>query len=135
MQGALCSAVPDASGSVRCYVSMCNWSHKPGHPSHAIHTCQIGNLRLVFDAQFEPGMAVFACLQTCLLVKRRAAGGRLQGCSPATRHRPVKNQAIFRRLAMEDVFLGRVSSSTPFSYVALDLDWSTGLSSQRLRLA
>ena len=24
--------------------------HKPGRPSHAIHTCWIGNLRLVLDA-------------------------------------------------------------------------------------
>ena len=29
--------------------------HKPGRPSHAIHTCWIGNLRLVLDAQLEPG--------------------------------------------------------------------------------
>ena len=29
--------------------------HKPGRPSHAIHTYWIGNLRLVLDAQLEPG--------------------------------------------------------------------------------
>ena len=29
--------------------------HKPGRPSHAIHTYWIGNLRLVLDAQHEPG--------------------------------------------------------------------------------
>ena len=29
--------------------------HKPGRPSHAIHTYWIGNLRLVIDAQLEPG--------------------------------------------------------------------------------
>jgi len=29
--------------------------HKPGRPSHAIHTWWIGNLRLVLDAQLEPG--------------------------------------------------------------------------------
>ena len=29
--------------------------HKPGRPSHALHTCWIGNLRLVLDAQLEPG--------------------------------------------------------------------------------
>jgi hypothetical protein len=29
--------------------------HKPGRPAHAIHTYWIGNLRLVLDAQLEPG--------------------------------------------------------------------------------
>ena len=29
--------------------------HKPGRPSHAIHTYWISNLRLVLDAQLEPG--------------------------------------------------------------------------------
>ena len=29
--------------------------HKPGRPSHAIHTDWIGNLRQVLDAQLEPG--------------------------------------------------------------------------------
>ena len=29
--------------------------HKPGRPSHAIHTYWIGNLRLVLDAQFDSG--------------------------------------------------------------------------------
>ena len=29
--------------------------HKPGRPSHAIHTYWIGNLRLVLDAQLDPG--------------------------------------------------------------------------------
>ena len=29
--------------------------HKPGRPSHAIHTYWIGDLRLVLDAQLEPG--------------------------------------------------------------------------------
>ena len=29
--------------------------HKPGRPSHALHTYWIGNLRLVLDAQLEPG--------------------------------------------------------------------------------
>lgn len=29
--------------------------HKPGRPSHVIHTYWIGNLRLVLDAQLEPG--------------------------------------------------------------------------------
>ena len=29
--------------------------HKPGRPSHSIHTYWIGNLRLVLDAQLEPG--------------------------------------------------------------------------------
>ncbi len=29
--------------------------HKPGRPSHAIHTYWVGNLRLVLDAQLEPG--------------------------------------------------------------------------------
>ena len=29
--------------------------HKPGRPSYAIHTYWIGNLRLVLDAQLEPG--------------------------------------------------------------------------------
>jgi hypothetical protein len=29
--------------------------HKPGRPSHAIHTYWIGNLRLVLEAQLEPG--------------------------------------------------------------------------------
>ena len=29
--------------------------HKPGRPSHAIHTYWIGNMRLVLDAQLEPG--------------------------------------------------------------------------------
>ena len=29
--------------------------HKPGRPSHAIHTYWIGNLRLILDAQLEPG--------------------------------------------------------------------------------
>ena len=29
--------------------------HKPGRPSHAIHTYWISNLRLVIDAQLEPG--------------------------------------------------------------------------------
>ena len=31
--------------------------HKPGRPSHAIHTYWIGNLRLVLDAQLESGCA------------------------------------------------------------------------------
>ncbi len=29
--------------------------HKPGRPSHAIHTYWIGNLRLVLDAQLDSG--------------------------------------------------------------------------------
>lgn len=29
--------------------------HKPGRPSHAIHTYRIGNMRLVIDAQLDSG--------------------------------------------------------------------------------
>ena len=51
--------------------------------------------------------------------------------------RPVhgKFQAIVRRFEEVSAFLGRVSSSTPFSYLAMALDCSTALSSQKLRLA
>ena len=32
----------------------CN-PHKPGRPSHVLHTFWVGNLRLVLDAQLSPG--------------------------------------------------------------------------------
>jgi hypothetical protein len=39
------------------------------------------------------------------------------------------------RLAVGAACFGSVTSSTPFSYFALDFEGSTGLSSQMLRLA
>lgn len=53
--------------------------HKPGRPSHAIHTYWIGNLRLVLDAQLEPAR----------LVRRGARLGGLRGRSGAHRLEPA----------------------------------------------
>ena len=63
--------------------------HKPGRPSHAIHTYWIGNLRLVLDAQLEAGN------RHSPVHARPGLLGLLQGMPQASRPRLVRGDCAF----------------------------------------
>ena len=63
--------------------------HKPGRPSHAIHTYWIGNLRLVLDAQLEPGN------RHSPVHARPGLLGLLEGMPKASRPRLVRGDCAF----------------------------------------
>ena len=63
--------------------------HKPGRPSHAIHTYWIGNLRLVLDAQLEPGN------RHSPVHSRPGLMGLLQGLPQAQRPKLVRGDCAF----------------------------------------
>jgi len=63
--------------------------HKPGRPSHAIHTYWIGNLRLVLDAQLEPGN------RHSPVHARPGLLGLLEGMPQASRPRLVRGDCAY----------------------------------------
>ena len=63
--------------------------HKPGRPSHAIHTYWIGNLRLVLDAQLEAGN------RHSPVHARPGLLALLQGMPQASRPRLVRGDCAF----------------------------------------
>ena len=63
--------------------------HKPGRPSHAIHTYWIGNLRLVLDAQLEPGN------RHSPVHARPGLMALLEDMPPATRPKLVRGDCAF----------------------------------------
>ena len=64
--------------------------HKPGRPSHAIHTYRIGNLRLVLDAQLESGK------RHAPSHSRPGLVALLEGLAPNSRPELVRGDVAFR---------------------------------------
>lgn len=63
--------------------------HKPGRPSHAIHTYWVGNLRMVLDAALEPGD------QHAPKHSRAGLVALLEGLAQAQRPRLVRGDCAF----------------------------------------
>ncbi|HMM53278.1 MAG TPA: transposase [Burkholderiaceae bacterium] len=63
--------------------------HKPGRPSHAIHTYWIGNLRLVLDAQLDSGN------RHSPVHARPGLMALLEDMSPASRPKLVRGDCVF----------------------------------------